>query len=41
MFGITDLGIILPYLLSFACLVFALWYGIKNWNKEDGPDEEL
>jgi hypothetical protein len=34
MFGISDFGIICAYLLVLACLVFALWYGIKNWNKE-------
>jgi hypothetical protein len=34
MFGISDFGIISAYLLGFACLVLALWYGIKKWNKE-------
>lgn len=40
MLGINDIGIILPYLLSAVCLIFALWYGITYWNQEDSPDDE-
>lgn len=38
MFGIQDPLIILPYLLSIVCVVFAAWYGIRNWNKDDKKD---
>ena len=34
MFGISDPGIWLAYLLAFACLLF-IWFGITTWNKED------
>ncbi len=35
MFGISDPGIWLVYLLTVACVVFSIWFGIKYWNKED------
>jgi hypothetical protein len=41
MFGIKDPGIYLAYLLAFTCVIFAVVYGIINWNKgdNDSPDE--
>lgn len=38
MFGISDPGIWLAYLLELLCLVFAVWYGIKYWNQDDGDE---
>ena len=38
MFGIEDPGIWGAYLLAFACLAFALVFGIRNWNKEDDTE---
>ena len=38
MFGIEDPGIWLAYLLIIGCVVFSIWYGIVNWNKEDKED---
>ena len=35
MFGINDPGIWLAYLLAFACLLYAIWFGITTWNKDD------
>lgn len=35
MFGIEDPGIWIAYLAGFACLVFAICFGIANWNKGD------
>ena len=35
MFGISDPGIWLAYLLAFACFLFSIWFGITTWNKED------
>jgi hypothetical protein len=35
MFGIDDPGIYLAYLLAFLCVIFAVVYGILNWNKGD------
>lgn len=35
MFGIDDPFIILPYLLSVVCVVFAVWFGLEYWNKDD------
>ena len=35
MFGIDDPFIILPYLLSVVCVIFAAWFGLKYWNKDD------
>ena len=32
MFGIDDPFIILPYLLSVVCVIFAAWFGLKYWN---------
>lgn len=40
MFGISDLGIWLAYLLELACLVFGIYYGIRYWN-EDDEEENL
>jgi hypothetical protein len=39
MFGIEDPLIYLPYLLSVACVLFAAWYGIRYWNKNNDKDE--
>ena len=45
MFGISDPGIWLAYLLAFACLLFSIWFGITTWNKEDdektNPTKEI
>ena len=44
MFGIDDPFIILPYLLSVVCVIFAAWFGLKYWNKDDEktkPDEYI
>lgn len=38
MFGISDPLIILPYFLSIVCVLFATWFGIKNWNKDNDKD---
>ena len=35
MFGIEDPGIWMAYLLALACLVFAIVFGVINWNKEE------
>lgn len=35
MFGIDDPGIWLAYLLAFACVIFAIWFGVRNWNKDE------
>lgn len=35
MFGINDPGIYMAYLLAFACVAFAIWFGITRWNKDD------
>ena len=34
MFGIDDPFIILPYLLSVVCVIFAAWFGLKYWNED-------
>lgn len=39
MFGIEDPLIYLPYLLSVVCVLFAAWYGITHWNKNNDKDE--
>jgi hypothetical protein len=39
MFGIPDPGIWIAYLLEVLCVVFAVWYGVKYWNKEDQDDQ--
>ena len=39
MFGISDSLIILPYLLSVVCVLFAAWFGFKYWNKDDEKDK--
>lgn len=42
MLGISDPGIFCAYLLVFICVIFAVIYGIINWNKGDETnDEEL
>ena len=38
MFGISDPGIWLAYLLEVLCLLFAAWYGIRFWNQDDEKD---
>lgn len=40
MFGIHDPGIWLPYVLAVACLLFAVWFGITRWNKDDDEDTQ-
>lgn len=40
MFGITDPGIYMAYLMVFLCLIFAVVFGIVNWNKGKLTDEE-
>lgn len=35
MFGISDSGIWLAYLLAFTCLLYSIWFKITTWNKED------
>jgi TRAP-type C4-dicarboxylate transport system permease small subunit len=35
MFGISDPGICIAYLLMFLCLAFAIWYGVSHWNREE------
>ena len=35
MFGIDDPFIVLPYILSVICVIFAAWFGLKYWNKDD------
>ena len=39
MFGIPDFGIWLAYILAFLCVIFAIWHGIKYWNKDDKKDK--
>lgn len=39
MFGIEDPLIYLPYLFSVICVLFAAWYGVRNWNKDNDKDE--
>ena len=34
MFGISDPGIWLAYLLALVCL-YSIWFGITHWNKDD------
>jgi hypothetical protein len=41
MFGIYDIFIILPYLLSLLCIIFAAWFGITHWNKDNTNDQSL
>ncbi len=41
MFGIEDPFILAPYLLMGACVIFAAWYGLKYWNKEDKKDTNI
>ena len=35
MFGIDDPFIILPYILSVICVIFAAWFRLKSWNEDD------
>ncbi|MDR1402245.1 MAG: hypothetical protein LBJ60_00905 [Tannerellaceae bacterium] len=39
MFGISDPLILICYLLSFGCVVFAVWFGIAQWNKDSDGDK--
>lgn len=39
MFGIDDPGIWSVYLLSIACTIGSIIFGIKYWNKEDEKDK--
>lgn len=39
MFGISDPGIYMAYLLVFLCVIFAIVFGIVNWNKGQETDE--
>lgn len=41
MFGIDDLGIWLAYLLAFACLLFAVWFGVTTWNRDDEEEVDI
>ncbi len=41
MFGIKDPGIYMAYLLAFLCVVFAVVYGIINWNKGDNKSPDI
>lgn len=34
MFGIEDPGIYLAYVAAIGCVIFALVFGIKRWNKD-------
>lgn len=40
MFGIDDPGIYMAYLLMFVCVVYAVVFGIKNWNKGQEPTND-
>lgn len=40
MFGISDPWIWGVYLLSFICVAWSVWFGIKYWNKDDERDEK-
>ena len=35
--GIEDTGVWLAYVLSIACAVLCVGYGIVNWNKGEEP----
>lgn len=39
MFGIEDPLIYLPYLLAVICVLFAVGYGVRYWNKDNDKDE--
>ncbi len=41
MFGFSDPGIWLAYLLAFACLLFSIWFGITTWNKKTTKKQTL
>jgi hypothetical protein len=38
MFGHLRTRHLVAYLLELLCLVFAVWYGIKYWNQDDGDE---
>ncbi|WP_394335440.1 symporter small accessory protein [Massilibacteroides vaginae] len=40
MFGINDPGIWMAYLLTFACFVFSIGYGIVFWNKDKSKNDQ-
>jgi len=40
MFGIEDPGIYIAYTAAILCVLFAAWFGITRWNKEDKDSEE-
>lgn len=40
MFGISDPGIWIVYLLSILCTIGSIIFGIKYWNKEDDADKD-
>lgn len=40
MFGISDPGIWIVYLLSILCVIGSIIFGIKYWNKEDEADND-
>ncbi|KAA6342886.1 hypothetical protein EZS27_009401 [termite gut metagenome] len=40
MFGIKDPLILTPYILLIVCVVFAVWYGIKNWSEDNEKDQQ-
>lgn len=40
MFGIEDPGIWIVYLLTILCVAFAVFFGVKRWNREDKRDME-
>lgn len=35
MFGINDPGILFAYLMAAGSVVFALWFGITRWNRDE------
>lgn len=39
MFGIEDPGIYWAFILIFCCVIFAVVFGILNWNKGKETDE--
>ncbi len=41
MFGISDVGIWLAYLLCIISALLCLVYGIINWNKGENDEAEL
>ena len=41
MFGISDPGIWLAYLLALVCLFYSIWFGITHWNKDDEESRDI